>query len=174
MKTIIEKAEEIRIKRCERLDAMLAQAVSLMSASKWRRLIQAATDTGLSFPVSEWGILRAKGFVLRMNMPRPDDCLPNGLGIDEITAFGPFLFRDVHFVRWPKLFEIKGEKRAPRPHFQEISVLHDSLVRAGEYELTFNDSELILWAYRFPIQSLEEMKTWVCDASDSYCPMLGL
>ncbi|MDB6004767.1 MAG: hypothetical protein JWR15_1754 [Prosthecobacter sp.] len=167
-------AEERRQLRAERLEGTLEEATWSMSNSKWRRLIQVVANTGVTLPVSEWCFLRDTGRRWSQKMPLPDDVLPDGSGIDEVNVFGPFRFRDVFFLRWPRRFNVDQKGRSSLECTQDIDVIHGALHASGQFDLVLDQSGLTLWAYRFPGQAISSDAGIVYDAEATYCPNLGL
>jgi hypothetical protein len=146
---MLEQQDQLR---AGRIQATREQAVSCMSNAKWRRLLQIVADTGMKFPISEWCFLRNERRY-RFETPEPDCCLGDGSGIGDVSAMGPFLFRDVFFVHWPRHYQIERRGQMPLLKSQEVDVLHGALVDSGQFELKLDQAGLTLWGYRFPQSS---------------------
>lgn len=137
----------------QRLKSLRDKAVSCMSNSKWRRVVQAVEDSGLALQVSEWCFLGSPGKRHRMSMPSPADCVADGSGIDDISAMGPFLFQDVYFLHWPR--QCRSDEPSQK---QDVAGLYQTLMQSGELDMTLDHEGLTVWGYRLPGQS-QQMNT---------------
>ncbi len=116
-----------------------------MSNSKWRLLLQVVADAGIAFPMSEWCFL-GNETRYQCATPEPDCCLSDGSGIDDVSVMGPFLFRDIHFVHWPRHYK---SERTAAVESQDVDLLHQALVHAGQFEFKLEQSGLTVWGYLF-------------------------
>ena len=135
------------------LQRLREKAVSCMNNSKWRRVLQNVAGSGLALPVSEWCFLGDSDRLHRMATPVPDDCLVDGSGIADTSATGPFLFRDVHFLHWPRLYRRDEENLNLSPQEQDIDRLYEFLMRSGELDISLDHKGLTVWGYRIAEQT---------------------
>lgn len=124
-----------------------------MNNSKWRRVLQNVADSGLALPVSEWCFLGNSERRHSMATPSSDDCLVDGSGIADTSATGPFLFRDVHFLHWPRLYKCDEKKLNLCPQQQDIDRLYGILMQSGELDITRDHNGVTVWGYRVPEQT---------------------
>ncbi len=120
------------------------QTLSLMNDTKWRRLLDAISVHCL--PQSHWTFCEEPTKEYCRSTPHPEEIL-NGNSIGDTSVLGPFFFRDVLSVRWPRrIDEVFG------PHgvltTQSINELATTIRSAGQFEFELTDDSLILYAYR--------------------------
>lgn len=123
----------------------MPELVSTMNDTKWRRLLNAIAHIPL--PQSYWRFLNDDS-EYRRPTPQPDEIL-NYVAVGDTSVVGPFYFRDVQAVRWPKRYEtVFGPREPPRVLFQPLDEFAIAINAAGQYDIRENDDDLVLFAYR--------------------------
>jgi len=117
---------------------------STMNDTKWRRLLNAIAHIPL--PQSYWKFLNDDS-EYRRPTPQPDEIL-NDVAVGDTSVVGPFYFRDVQSVRWPKRYETTfGPHEPPRVFSQPVDELAVAINAAGQFDIRETNDDLVLYAY---------------------------
>ena len=126
----------------------MTELISTMNDSKWCRLLQALDD--LRLPVSYWKFLKDDR-EFQMPMPGSDDIVEHqgNRGIGDYGVSGPFFFKEVQQVRWPRTWQRNwAPGYEPVTEHQPIEALSAALDACGKFDYMVDENDLILFAYR--------------------------
>jgi len=119
---------------------------SSMSNSKWKRLFEAIEEEEIALPVCEWRFLRDDRW-FRQATPRVRDLTDEGL--PDSSALGPFLFKDVECLRWPRSYEVSpGRGSDPWHKEQDLEAVAKLLCQIGEFDFEMRDETLTIFGFR--------------------------
>ena len=128
----------------------MADLISTMNDSKWRRLLDAIATVRL--PVSIWRFVGDSGSY-KIPTPQPSEITTHdgSSGIGDHHACGPFFFRDVEQVKWPANYERNWcRELTPVREEQSLDELSAAIDGCGKFDYERDDSGLTLFAYRRP------------------------
>ena len=127
---------------------------TFMSNSKWQKLFLVLSrnlDTVKNCRIKTVGDTRLREF----EIPNPNNFSEafHPEGINDIGISGPFFFKEIEQMIFPKFWSIKrsmgNESLEPFNYHQDIIRIKELIEETGKFELEIDDSELILYGYKY-------------------------
>jgi hypothetical protein len=142
--------------------------IPLMSNAKWRRLFRVIEEAEVSVPRCGIKFL-SDDRVFVESTPRSEDL--DDEGTRDCFRCGPFLFRDIEWMEWPRSHEVpRGPGLKPWVRTQDTEALREVIASAGRFDIEPTSEHLRVYGYRTTRGKTEDAAAQDRESTDAPSP----